>query len=110
MAITATIAGPIFNILIGIGLGQSLAILNQSSIADVPLSEVAVNFSLFTKDDELNPVSILPLGLLVGQLFSLCATLFLTVQNNYCISFHSTLVSSGIYVVTVLALIIYTLL
>ena len=114
MAITATIAGPIFNILIGLGAGQALAILNQWSLLErtstpTPLTDIKVNFSLFTASHDLNPISILPLGLLLGQFFSLSCTLFLTIKSNYYITFYSTLISSGIYCTTVLALVLYTL-
>jgi sodium/potassium/calcium exchanger 6 len=55
MAITGCMAGPIFNILIG--LGASL----MKGLIDTP----SIPFSLFT-DDKLNPASVLPMGLLCG--------------------------------------------
>ena len=77
MAITGTIAGPIFNILAGLGLGQTLSIL----YSDNPLTTV-VGFSLYqdvtegSKDgipctvespcSDFNKVSLLPFCLLIG--------------------------------------------
>ena len=64
MAITGCIAGPIFNVNIGLGLSMTLSILK----ADKPF-DTQVIFSL---DDSVNgqyvnnPVAYLPLGLLIG--------------------------------------------
>ena len=77
MAITGTIAGPIFNILAGLGLGQTMTILKSKH----PMKE-KINFGFNDRiisgkvgdkfcsvDDpcfKYNKVSILPLTLLLG--------------------------------------------
>merc|ERR1719329_829256 len=65
MAITGTLAGPIFNILIGQGLAMLIKILNS----DDPL-HAHVRLSIFKADDgtggaqKIDPESVLPLVLI----------------------------------------------
>lgn len=83
MAITGTIAGPIFNILAGLGLGQTLTILKSAKPFDVKINfglyeyivaDTPGNTSKFSHPCNMvtkcgpvfNAVSVLPLSLLIG--------------------------------------------
>ena len=72
MAVTATVAGPVFNILAGLGLGQTIGIIKQATKQKKPLTAIKVNYGLYNiSDGKFNPVTILPLCMLVGQFFVL---------------------------------------
>jgi len=60
MAITGCVAGPIFNILIGLGLSMTIAILKKTT------EPKTVNFGLYTLDGKFDQIAVLPLVLLVG--------------------------------------------
>ena len=82
MAITGTVAGPIFNV--SIGLGISLAL--KFSAANDPFgSSVAV--SLYKKGDDgedvFNHVAILPLTLMICQFIQLLVMLANSLVNKY---------------------------
>jgi Ca2+/Na+ antiporter len=89
MAITGCIAGPIFNVLIGIGLSTVLGILGSKD----PYT-ATVKFSLYSlKENGLivfNPVSVLPLTLLVSQLLIMALILINGCINHYNISYKWT--------------------
>jgi Ca2+/Na+ antiporter len=74
MAITGCIAGPIFNVLIGIGLSTTISILKS----DKGIFNEKIVFSLWSTldngQDQFNKVAVLPLVLLVGQLVILAIT------------------------------------
>lgn len=65
MAVTGALAGPIFNILAGLGLGQTISIISFASKHGKSLTEVKVNFGLY-EGDKFNKVTVLPLGMLTG--------------------------------------------
>ena len=120
MAITGTIAGPIFNILCGLGLGQTFSILYSKN----PM-ETVVGFSLYqdvtsgsqngvpcTESkpcSEFNKVSLLPLCLLVGQCLVLTNILVFTIKNKYHVTFASSVIGLTIYACIILGLVIFSL-
>ena len=66
MAITGTVAGPIFNLLVGLGLSMSISIFTSDSP-----STTHVTLSLYDIDKDgnvgdFNPLSVLPLAMLIG--------------------------------------------
>ena len=60
MAITASLAGPIFNVLIGLGLSMFIKFLSM----DDPYSKA--KFSLYKTNGTFDPVSVLPLTLIIA--------------------------------------------
>jgi Ca2+/Na+ antiporter len=65
MAITGCTAGPIFNVLVGIGLSTTLSILSSGDIMNQK-----IGFSIWKQEDssKLNTDAMLPLVLILGQL------------------------------------------
>lgn len=107
MAITGCIAGPIFNVNIGLGLSMTLSILKSAS----PF-KTRVIFSLYdivNGNEVFNPVAILPLGLLIGQVLVLIIILINGIKNNFHISYRLSLINVAIYMSVIFGLIIYSL-
>lgn len=75
MAITGTMAGPIFNILAGLGASTILKILGETD----PMT-AKIDVSIY-KGDEFNTTATLPLTLLVGQLVVLSILLMNAIKN-----------------------------
>jgi Ca2+/Na+ antiporter len=69
MAITGCIAGPIFNILIGLGLSTSITIFNEVGFGAFKGTNT-ISFSLFQTDangeKQVNKQAVLPLTLIIG--------------------------------------------
>ena len=103
MAITGCIAGPIFNILIGLGLSMSLSILKSED----PLSST-VSFSLYDKG-ELDMVAVLPLTLLSAQFVVLILLLLNALNHKFKISFKRSLISTLVYSCVIIGLVTYSI-
>jgi len=58
MAITGTQAGPVFNVLLGLGLGLTVKFASSPNLKSVP-------FSLFEENGKFNQNAMLPLGLII---------------------------------------------
>jgi Ca2+/Na+ antiporter len=108
MAITGCIAGPIFNVLIGIGLSNLIGIMNEKDI-----SSAKVEFSLYYTNElgelAFSKLSVLPLTLLTGQLVVLIMILVNGISNNYHISYNQCKISLIFYFITVIGLVVYSI-
>ena len=104
MAITGCIAGPIFNVLVGLGLSMTISIIKTGK--NPPFSLWAQNAD-GTKD--FNKVTILPLTLCIGQIVILLMVLANGVANNYKVSFRWSLFSIIIYAVVITTLVVYSI-
>ena len=82
MAITGTMAGPIFNILVGQGLSLTLGILKQEDPWNT-----AFKASAFTADGSLETTAVLPLTIIVGLLCVLALLLVNALKTNFKISY-----------------------
>jgi hypothetical protein len=103
MAVTACVAGPVFNVLMGIGLSQTKAIL----VSGDPF-KAKVNFS-FYDHGQFDKVAILPFTLICGQLVTLLLLLINAVTNKFHISFNSLKLSVFVYLSILIGLILYSI-
>lgn len=106
MAITGAVAGPIFNILIGIGFAIFLGIMK----AKPPLSPLTaeIDFGIYDKNGEVIKTAILPLCLLIGQ-FVILVLIFLNgIVNKFMISYRFHFIAVVFYGLMILCLVLYS--
>jgi Ca2+/Na+ antiporter len=78
MAITATVAGPLFNILVGLGTAQVTSLLRTARP-----SEAYIKFSLWDEEGELEMDMVLVLTLIYCQIIVLLNFLINAVKNKF---------------------------
>jgi len=108
MAITGTLAGPIFNILVGMGLANALNIFNSPK----PF-EATIRLSIYKYDVEAEKLvfdeqSVLPLVMILAQLAALICLLANAMKNEYNIHFKFNLLNTFMYCVVVIFLVSYS--
>lgn len=108
MAITGCIAGPIFNVLIGVGLSTFLSILRSSDPWHTKV-DFSMKDTLSDGTTVLNKVSILPLVLLIGQISVLGLILLNGILNNFKISFKMSLISCVVYFMVIIGLVVFSI-
>ena len=104
MAITGTMAGPIFNILMGQGLSTTLKILSSDSP-----STAAIHVSVFEKDGSFNKQAVLPLSLIVGELIVLGLCLFNALKNKFNIELKYTFIGATFYGILITGLVAFSI-
>lgn len=109
MAITGCLAGPIFNILIGLGAATIGALIaDREADYDGPANQIP--FSIYdAKTGEFHPKCVVPLGLMVGQLISLIIIFVNAVSNDYHISKRLALFNMIFYGAVLLGLLGFTI-
>ena len=109
MAVTATMAGPIFNILMGQGLASLATLLPRGS----SILDAHIPYSIWAKDDDgntvFNKVAVLPLTLLTAEFAILSILLFNALKNDFRISFRFSFMAACFYVSFTIALIVYSI-
>ena len=104
MAITGALAGPIFNILIGLGASFTLTLLDKQD----PHSN-SIKYSVFNDNGEFLKVATLPLCLLVSQFLILVVLMCSVIRNDYKLTFKDCVKTTIVYVIVIFILIIYCL-
>lgn len=104
LAITGAVAGPIFNILIGIGLAIFLGIMKDSS----PLT-AEIDFSIYDKQGNIDNNSILPLCLLIGQFVVLVLIGFNGILNKFYVSYRFHFIAIIFYVSMIIGLVLFSI-
>lgn len=102
MAITGTMAGPIFNILVGQGLSLTLGILKQED----PW-KTSFQASAFTPDGSIETTAVLPISLIVGLLCVLVLLLVNALKTNFKISYKWQIVGTVFYGLILTGLVVY---
>ena len=101
MAITALIAGPIFNILVGSGASSMITIATYKE----PL-QMYLPFSMYDANGNYDKEATIVLTLMFGGLTCLIINLMNGIVNNYKLKFSWTIPTLTIYVCSLLFLII----
>lgn len=107
MAITGCMAGPIFNILMGLGLATIGALISDDEHDGQHDKARQIPFSLFIENDHskgINNKAVVPFGLMIGQFISLVIILINAVMNDYHISKKMALVNMIFYAVVLFGL------
>ena len=104
MAVTATVAGPIFNVLIGQGVSNLFALLANK---DFPLTEVYVSFTLKNDDGSFDQQAMLPLVLLAMSVIFSIVILVNAIMNKFKVGFRLAIMSVIVYVAGLVYLVVY---
>lgn len=104
MAITALIAGPIFNILAGSGLSSLKQLILLQSYDKKTREAYPITFSI---DDKGSIVSVI---LIFSTLLVLTINLLNGLLNNYTLKFRFTILTMIIYVVSLIVMFVYEIL
>ena len=99
MAVTGCLAGPVFNILFGLGISLSLSLLGGKV--------KSFRWSLFKRDDSVDLSSIVPLGLLVSLSIVLVMVLFNGIVNKFYLVFKVHIISLIYYVCAIIGLCVF---
>jgi len=101
MAITGCMAGPIFNILVGMGTSNLIAYLNNP----VPNK----SYSIFDFKGNFVKDAVVPLVLIISQLVVLTILGLNGFINKFKVSFKFGLINLSLYTIVILSLVIYSL-
>lgn len=107
MAITGTTAGPVFNINCGLGLSQVIGLLKLED----PFNTKIV-FELYDTIDGkkvFNKVAVLPMVMMLGQMFSLIILGLNGITHGYKVSFRFGFISAVVYICVITGLVVYSL-
>lgn len=110
MAITGCLAGPIFNLNIGLGGPMVLVFLQRANEISEKDGRLFIPWSLFQDNGELQKKNVVPIVLIIGVIFIYLMVLLNGCKNKYSLSaaFHyPTLVIYGLVIV---GLVIYAVL
>jgi Ca2+/Na+ antiporter len=101
MAITGCMAGPIFNILCGVGSSCCMILIKHM--------DESIPFSLNNADGSFNKDAVLPLGLLSAEIPALIVIGCNAIFNDYHIAKPLCMINLGIYFIVIISLVIFTL-
>lgn len=112
MAVTATMAGPIFNILMGQGLSSLFTIIGTTH----PIGQAYIPYSISTINPAdphgskiFNKVAVLPLTLLCSQLVILTILMANALMNGFRLNFKYSVIGAAFYLCFTTFLIIYSI-
>jgi Ca2+/Na+ antiporter len=111
MAIAGTMAGPIFNILMGQGLSLTLGIIQKGSKMEEGIMGLKFDVSAFNKGDGSFDMdnAVIPVTLLVSLSTVLIILLINALTHKYKVDFKWSLFGSGLYFLVIFGLVVETL-
>ena len=101
MAITGCMAGPVFNVLMGLGLSTISSVSNDLN-SSIP-------FKLTDVNGDLNPNALLAVSLILAEMIALGFIYFNATGNKYHIARPLSLANTVVYAIVICALVIFTL-
>ena len=101
MAITGCMAGPVFNVLMGLGL-STISGVSKDLDSSIP-------FKLTYPDGNMNPNAILAVSLIIAEITALGFIYFNAAGNKYNIARPLSLANTVVYTVIICSLVVYTL-
>lgn len=102
MAITGCMAGPVFNVLMGLGLSTLIPLSKDLS--------KSITFSLYDSQGELNSNAVLAVALIIAEMIALVFIYFNSVGNQFHVAKPLSQANLVIYAVIITILVVYTLL
>lgn len=104
MAVTASLAGPVFNVLFGLGVSITLSLLKDED------GDASFYWSIYDKrKGELDTSTIIPLILLIAMPIVLIMVLINGITQKYFLSFKLHGISFGFYLVVIIGLCVYAI-
>ena len=102
MAITGCMAGPVFNILMGVGVAMAAVFFENSGTK-------FVEWSLFEENGDMKHQVLIPFTLIVGLLVVHWVILASAVLNKFKLNFNAMVPNLIVYCIIVIFLVVYTL-
>lgn len=114
MGVTATMAGPIFNILMGQGLASLFTLIAPSKGNKFTITQKFIPYSTRVKDPDtgemvFNKVSVLPITMLSAEFIILAILIVNALVNKFRISFKFSIIGAIFYFSFITFLIVYSI-
>ena len=110
MAIAGTMAGPIFNILMGQGLSLTIGIISKASTQEGGIMNVKFNVSAYNEDDGKFDLAnaMIPITLLLSLSMVLIILLINGLTHQMKVDYKWSLFGTGMYFIVIIGLCVYT--
>lgn len=108
MAIAGTMAGPIFNILMGQGLSLTIGIISKASMQEGGIMNVEFNVSAYENGSFDFTNAMIPITLLLSLSMVLIILLINGLTHQMKVDYKWSLFGTGMYFIVIIGLCIYT--
>lgn len=107
MAITGTLAGPIFNILVGMGFTYLFKLLSSKRPFESSIRLSIYKYDPKSKELVFDPQSMLPLVLVVFQIITLSILYYNSMKSRFNLRSKDNLLNGAIYLIVIIFLVSY---